>query len=41
MRAVRVKEHESANDRITARVPHATRSIIELAIRGHNQLALV
>lgn len=31
MRAARVKENESANDRITARVPHATRSIIERA----------
>jgi uncharacterized protein (DUF1778 family) len=31
MRTARVKEHESANDRITARVPHATRSIIERA----------
>ena len=31
MRAARVKEHESANDRITARVPHATRSVIERA----------
>jgi uncharacterized protein (DUF1778 family) len=31
MRAARVKEYESANDRITAKVPHATRSIIERA----------
>jgi uncharacterized protein (DUF1778 family) len=31
MRAARVKEHESANDRITARVPHATLSIIKRA----------
>ncbi|MCX5880370.1 MAG: DUF1778 domain-containing protein [Deltaproteobacteria bacterium] len=31
MRAAQVKENESANDRITARVPHATRPIIERA----------
>jgi uncharacterized protein (DUF1778 family) len=31
MRAVRVKEDEPVNDRITARVPHSTRSIIERA----------
>ncbi len=31
MRATQVKDQESANDRITARVPHATRSIIERA----------
>ena len=31
MRAAQVKEHEPANDRITARVPHSTRSIIERA----------
>lgn len=31
MRAARVKEHEPVDERITARVPHSTRSIIERA----------
>lgn len=31
MRAARVKEHNPADDRVTARVPHSTRLIIERA----------